>query len=615
MAGIDYVHYTKWQRFTPFPGFSERPSVAGIGTKSLFTEVQNPFNPLGSDAIYYLDPIFSLEEVPYKRVMSYCRYNFGQYGGPWRTTRYQNLYAAKSTAITKEESQVPFQAVITPGDIYTVNYDCVLSSFHWSDIESVDSNPFAENKGLAPQWAKSDVQLQTSLIFPTECSVNTELRYGKHWAKDQNSAADGAEFARFLFDEFFYNPVYQQANNLKPFISEPFNANFQEEQPYTTYVSKRKFDNETVDSWRVFPVNDFISLEGTFGPSNKIVNFTDRLIVLQDRATAQISSEEVGTVQDATGAVIKTGTGAILSRYDYLSKDSGTLHQHSVVVSSFGVHYFDVRLKKYLKLSPEGNFAVSDVNGLSAFFRENLKGDILSKDNVLMGLGIHGVFDTVYNRVYMTFEDKYYPIESYTPNGQPRYSEIPEIKTFTISYNENIQAFESFYSFQPQLFISLGRRLYSALPDLNNQVYTHNTGAFGVFYNQRYPSYIEFIVNADPDSKLTFKADYLQYWSQSFNSQNIDQPLDTLTSLVLSNDYQNSLSSLEPLGSYAKRFERSWRVSWLRDYSGNQGRNRLFPYLRDKYLRIRAEYDNTSGNWFRLHDFSTFVTPSFPYEQ
>ena len=614
----DYVHYTKWQRMDPMPGFSEKPSVAGVGTKCLFAEVQNPFNILGNDPTYDINNTPGLEN-PYRRIVSYCKYNFGQYGGPWRSARYQNTYITKSTTVTKQEAQTPLQAIVTPGDVYTVNYDCVLSSFHWSDIASVDSNPYAENKGFAPQWLKIPVQLQTSLIFPTESDVNTEMRTGKHWAKDQNTTVDGEEFARFLFDEFFYNPVYQQPNNLKVFISEPFNANFQEEQPYTTYVSKRKFDNETVDSWRIYPVNDFISLEGTFGPSNKIINFTDRLIVLQDRAVAQISSEEVGTVQDQTGAVIKTGTGAILSRYDYLTRDSGTLHQHSVVTSPFGVHYFDVRLKKYMKLTPEGNYAVSDVKGLSAFFREQLKGDILSKDKVLLGIGIHGVFDVVYNRVYMTFQDKYYPIESYSPNGQPTYATNPLINKFTIGYNETLAAgegssgaFESFYSFTPQLYISLGRRLYSALPDANNKVYTHNTGRFGQYYESLYPSYIEFIVNADPTSNLTFKTDFLQFWTQVFDTSGNDEPTDTLTSLFLSNDYQSTQTSLDPVTSHLKRFERSWRVNWLRDYNSN---NRIKPYLRDKYLRIKAEYDNTSGNWFRLHDFSTFVTPSYPYNQ
>jgi len=605
MSGVEYNHITKYVDSGSPPN---DPSCSGVGSKALFTEVAQPFNPNQTD------PEIGTNDVnfrSYNRILAYCKINFGQYGGPFRANRYSNVYIPKSTVINKSDC-LPNQEIKTPGDVFMVNYDCVLSAMHWSTDDAVDSNPFAENRNLATRFRKSDTMLQASLIFPTESSVNTELRTGKHWAKDQNTGVDSDDFAQFLFDEFTYNPVYQQENNLKVSISEPFNANFQEDLPYTVFVSKRKMDNESKDSWRVFPPNDFLTLEGTYGSGTKLVNYTERLIALQERGVSQVSSEEIGTVQDETGAVIQTGTGAVLSRYDYLTKDSGTLHQHSVVTTPFGVHYFDVRLKKYMKLTTEGNMAISDVKGLSAFFRENLKGDILSKDQVLLGKGIHGVYDVVYGRVYMTFEDMYYPIEAYTLNGQPKYSRVPEIKTFTISYNENLQAFESFYSFKPQLFISLGRRLYSALPDGNNAVYTHNLGRFGEYYGEVFPSYIEFIVNADPSSNLTFKTDFLQYWSQCFNSQNIDVPFDTLTSLVLSNDYQSTEASLIPLGDKAKRFERSWRVNWIKDYRTNK---RLKPYLRDKYLRIKAEYDNNSGNWFRLHDFNTIITPSYPYEK
>lgn len=606
MSGIEYNHITKWW----VDETNEDPSCSGVGSKALFTEVLNPFNPNQSDAVYETGVVVN----PYKRIVSYCQFNFGAYGGPWRTNRYNNIYITQSTTVTKQEAS-NIQTIITPGDVFMVNYDCVLSAMHWSTTDTVDSNPFATDRGLATRWRKSDTMLATSLVFPTESSINTELRYGKHWAKDQNTGVDSDDFAQFLFDEFYFNSVYQQVNNAKTYISEPFNANFQTELPYTVYASQKKLDNESFDSWRMFRTNDFLTLEGTYGPINKIVNWSERIVALQDRATSQVSSEELGTVQDETGAVIQTGTGAILSRYDYLTKDSGTIHQHSVIVTPFGVNFFDARSKKVMRLTSEGNMALSDIKGLESFFRNNLLGDILTKDQVLLGLGVHGVYDTIYHRSYMTFEDKYYPIIQYTPQGQPVYQREPIIKTFTISYNETLQAFESFYSFQPQLYISLGRRLLSALPDANHKVYIHNKGEFGRYYDVTYPCYIEFIVNADPESKLTFRTDYLQFWTQVFDQLNNDIPFNTALTFRCSNDYQDTQTSLAPITNpkWIDRFERSWKVNWIRDYNQQDPRRR--GYLKDKYLRIKVEYDNQQGYWFRLHDFNTFITASYPYDK
>src|SRR5690606_38352660 len=264
MQGLDYSHIVKSERTNPTLGSDTDPSLSGIGSKGLFCEMMDGwgFNPNHNEPSYFTTfPSGVVMQAPYKKLVAQCRFNFAQYGGPWRSNRYFNTYIAKSKLYNNPGTST-FSTESIQGDVYMVYYDCVLNAMHWSNEDVVDSNSYAENRGLGVQYstrtAVSNNMLQTSLIFPCESSVNTELRYGKHWAKDQVNTNDGDEFARFMFDEFTYNDSYQQENNLKSYFSEPFDANFVEELPYHIFASKSKLDNAVIDSWRIYPVNDYM---------------------------------------------------------------------------------------------------------------------------------------------------------------------------------------------------------------------------------------------------------------------------------------------------------------------------------------------------------------------
>ena len=54
--------------------------------------------------------------------------------------------------------------------------------------------------------------------------------------------------------------------------------------------------------------------------------------------------------------------------------------------------------------------------------------------------------------------------------------------SFTISYSEFLDAFESFYSFTPNMYMSVGRRLLSHNPSNMSEVNMHDKGTYGSFY-------------------------------------------------------------------------------------------------------------------------------------
>ena len=80
-------------------------------------------------------------------------------------------------------------------------------------------------------------------------------------------------------------------------------------------------------------------------------------------------------------------------------------------------------------------------------------------------IGVHGKYDFRHNKVLFTFS---------TPKTVAA--------SFTISYSEFLDAFESFYSFTPNMYMSVGRRLLSTNLSNMSEVYMHDKGTYGSFW-------------------------------------------------------------------------------------------------------------------------------------
>jgi len=674
MAGKDYHHisiYTLPESETVAGSIDWE--LAGFVSKSLLCDFNGNCNVIDapSSGSHINNPTVGPKDAAY-RVVSLCRYNFGQYGGPWRASRYNNTYISASDFFPKSVIASTQAIKVFGGDIYCSYYSTTLGFFHWKETFGFTN---ASPSGLGENYDPVSRSMSAlALAFPCETTINTEYRDGSYWNNSQVFNSDftdilnfagGDSFAKFLVDEYTYNRAYSQDNNLKVYSPKPFNLDTDEDQPNWVWVSEEKFDREIEDNWRKYLINNYLALEGNYGEINKITNLKEAIIAFQSRAIAQVSSQENTAVPDAgTGAIYQVGTGNVLARYDYLSKDYGSFHQHSVVTGPAAIYSFDARTKKFFRVG-QGLENISDVKGLSAFFRKKLQGVILDSDQVLLNTGIHGAYDSKYNKVYMTFMNKFdinfttvtvvagsptkYILNSYSPKelsvlnsgdifyiGSNIYK-VEDITTtqltvslvtgsitpllqknqivykFTIAFNEMLQAFESFYSFTPSLYLPTGKRLLSSNPfDTSKSVYLHNEGNFGQFYNQN-PSIseVEFIVNFPDATKTpTFRLDTLEFWSEVFDINGIDIPLETITGILLHNDYQTTGSSLlllTPQQNVVRR-ERTWRINAIRDFNSPLP---IKPYLRDVYVKIKIFYNNQGNRYFRLNDFNTNITLSY----
>ena len=238
-------------------------------------------------------------------------------------------------------------------------------------------------------------------------------------------------------------------------------------------------------------------------------------------------------------------------------------------------------------------------------------------------------------------------------------------KSTTIAYNELVKGFTSFYDFHPSIYINSGTFLVT--PDVQdiclqdpdvtgwkeNNLYLHNYGVYGKFYDVIYPSTVTFISNMESAATKVF--DNVSYHMESLwskgrgskpstteghvtglhsgvpNQSLIDIKDNTFDRVRFYTDYQmTGYVDLIP-GTNIKKKEREWQMAVPRNIMDENIVDadifNVFNYdpsrlnkdrLRDKYMFIDLIYNNYDTEVgeprnikFILHYFKTFFRPSF----
>lgn len=196
-------------------------------------------------------------------------------------------------------------------------------------------------------------------------------------------------------------------------------------------------------------------------------------------------------------------------------------------------------------------------------------------------------------------------------------------RSFTLAYNDYIDAFTTFYSFTPSVYINDQKNIIS--PDNTlNKFWLHDQGPYGSYYNTVYPSKLTLLLNESPTETKVF--DNYQFLTEvvdeTTNVNVIDKTFDTIR---LYNDYQNSDFQTLPLDNTkvtARRVERNWNVSNIRNrvlyttaypdiFTDLSPTDILFAErFRDKYLFVDLEYSNLDNFRLVVNSFSTDIRKS-----
>jgi hypothetical protein len=524
---------------------------------------------------------------------SYERYLIDQYGGWLRSSRYNNEYILTNhfQPWDKNTSEALYQSTnglvtngVYGGDTY-VNY------FDW---QRTNIN-YLEGSGWGIGASTEFPPFGLAVFFPCEASFNTELNVSYQHASVRANTAAGSN--TITGNNYIYNSALSQQNTTNIFISKAFNQTNVKYEPHTIYGTEPKLDNERLDSWREFLLNNALTVNGNYGEINRLVQFKDRLFYYQNDAFGVASVDERVLAQEGDTSQTQLGTGTLLQRFDYVSTETGSKHSFAVEATGSAIYHYDAFINKLFRYSTSkdkdgtssvGVSPLTDIKGLSGFFRTAfIDTELKSRDKITLNqfsrVGISTGYNSEYNTIYFTFF--------------AQYGEDTQVN-YTIAYNELLDAFESFYDFHPSLYINMRKRFLSINPLQPSEVYSHNLGLRNTFYNNTYPSYIKFRINENSDFVKTF--DNFHINTEVIDVATDQQLNETITSYGITNDYQ---IVNERIANFTEKI-RTWRLQIPRDET-NPNLN-IKPRMSDKYIDVLFKHTINGGDKiFRLHDVLT----------
>jgi len=566
------------------------------------------------------------------------RTNEGQYGG--RT--YQDKLLNEC---------IPASAVNDGNCVYG---DTFISMFDYQRVLYQDS--VDENKKITEVW-----------YFPVESKINLNLRHDDCFSKVYPSV-----YARFLQEEgnvvldgetvnysdlYLYSDAYSREGDATLFIGKPLD--FSTTKVYDTMIrySDLKLNGEEIDSWLSFKANNFNEPNTAYGKLLELVEFNDNVLVFQPNGIAVASINKQVQIADDVGVALTLGQGDILDRFDYISSKIGLLERSDVVQSYSGLYFLGSNYKMY-RLT-QGLESIAELSGLKGYMNttiddfsslkgvydaenseviltvENdnnnavytkasptvLTGDSINQLRMIVG-NTYDLYDVDGNLAITT---EYLGTSTFFPYSLNFADTLPDVdydlsnyltapNRFTISYNELLNSFISFYSFRPDFYIRTNNTFISVVDD---DLWNHNMGDFSTFYGELLKAVVE-ITYSNTSKEMADFYNYEFYLDVIKGNEHVDK---TIKSLQAFNTYQHSeeldmypytlsrdtvdLSGLpipDPTGVHTnihniRKAVNKWKTIVPRITSSNYD-NRAQDY----YLLLRIVINNNDAYKYVLHD-------------
>lgn len=484
-------------------------------------------------------------------------------------------------------------------DVEVWGGDCYVNLFDFTRLYPEYSNCVKDDDNKYPDYS-------ISMITPIESKYNLALLYGRRFAANgvfpQQVSCGAAENRNGLNngittgqpEDWSYNRVLLVEESVKFYFPKPSrDTKIVSKQDSTIRWSPKKIYGEYEDSYRQKLVNDYISVDGSFGPIQKLINGFDYLYVIQERSFGSCLTRSDRFISTDAGEIAVT-SGAAIGGIRYISKEYGTQHPNSVISYNNRIMFTDALKGKIVMFSQSGLGIASD---------DDLMRDPIAMKSIYLDSPIthkDGNFVDVIAGIDKENEDY---LTTMVFDGIPRdlqpgnSDKSDEVKSFTIAFSGKLNKWHSYHHFIPKIYINIKRYLFTPDPDVNKSadLYIHNHGLYGNWYNKFYSTFLEFIVNPNASSAKVFDNAVINVNYDSFirikkitcsvndNIHNINVTLNP-----------GSVNGQLIINERVARFiEDSLRVIL---FEVNTKQSAEKPRLRGHFMKVLVEIDNSQQN-------------------
>ena len=345
--------------------------------------------------------------------------------------------------------------------------------------------------------------------FYCESSVNVDLRQafnnreGDFWPHVSTSIPDEwlqESYVPIVQDNtYYYNVTYSKQNKENSFSHLPVDWN--DNQCYTNFPFRaiysdrqQSFTDNRINSWLIYRPISFFDFPQNYGDLVSLDGIQNRAILARFENKSLLYNTML-TVETSNPQAAYLGNDTLFRSappIDFAETDLGYVGSQNKMLLKIPQGQITVDAKRGQIFLIAGN-AAQDLSGfgsgMNRFFTDHLAFEILryfpdvNTDNAFNGVGLHGVYDSKYDRVIITKLD-YIPLnnsvkyDSVTqdfyieqPYGQQILKVVVDLtdrryfcnKSWTLSFNFNTKTWTSFHSYIPNFYIGENNFFYSGI--------------------------------------------------------------------------------------------------------------------------------------------------------
>ena len=378
------------------------------------------------------------------------------------------------------------------------NFDCPNSQFP----PSTASEP---NPGRTFYDGKMYLYAYGIPYFYCESTVNVDLRQafnnreGDFWPRVSSGVPDDwlqqSNVPIALDNTYYYNVGFSKQNEETFFSHLP--VDWVEQLCYTNFPFRaiysdrqQSFSDNRINSWLIYRPISFFDFPQNYGKLTSLDGIQNRAILARFENKSLLYNTLL-TVETSNPQAAYLGNDSLFRSsppVDFAETDLGYVgSQHKMLLKiPQGQVTIDAKRGQIFLIS---GTAIEELtgfgSGVNRFMTDHLAFEILryfpdvNVDNHFNGVGLHGVFDSKYDRIIITKLD-YIPLskdikydasseEFYIQNGSLRkIVNLTDLdyfcnKSWTISFNFNTKSWVSFHSYIPNWYIGENNFFYSGI--------------------------------------------------------------------------------------------------------------------------------------------------------